>query len=184
LEGITSEERKQRLLELFRGDQPFIRNIIRAAETTFPDFPSYAIPKQRSWHQGPVVLLGDAAHAISPSSGQGASMALEDAVVLAKCLRDISNLEQAFGTYEHLRRERTEQMYEVGVKQDSGKFASGHPMQAWFRDLMTPFFLKRVTPESLEWLYSYRVDWNTPIEARTSEVTESQKIASPISVAK
>ena len=40
LEGITSEERKQRLLELFRGAQPFIRNIIGAAETTFPDFPS------------------------------------------------------------------------------------------------------------------------------------------------
>jgi hypothetical protein len=35
-----------------------------------------------------MIDLGDAAHATSPSSGQGASLAIEDAVVLAKCLRD------------------------------------------------------------------------------------------------
>src|SRR6266516_2178204 len=86
-EGSTSDERKQRLLEVFREDQPFIREVIAAAEEVFPDFPSYAHPKQpASWHRGSVVLIGDAVHAISPSSGQGASMALEDAAVLAKCL--------------------------------------------------------------------------------------------------
>ena len=36
-----------------------------------------------------MIIVGDAAHATSPSSGQGASMAIEDAVVLAKCLRDL-----------------------------------------------------------------------------------------------
>src|SRR2546425_5766081 len=111
----TDEERKQRLLELFRDDQPFIREIIGAAQETFPDFPSYALPTQpASWHKGPVVLLGDAVHAISPSSGQGASMALEDAVVLAKCLRDIEDVEQAFATCEQLRRARTAKMFEIG----------------------------------------------------------------------
>jgi 2-polyprenyl-6-methoxyphenol hydroxylase-like FAD-dependent oxidoreductase len=71
VEGITNDERKQLMLELFREDQPLIRNIIGAAETTFPDFPSYALPMQPGWHKGPVVLAGDAVHAISPSSGQG-----------------------------------------------------------------------------------------------------------------
>ena len=43
-EGGTHEERKQRLLELFRDDQPFIREIIRAAEETFPGFPPTLCP--------------------------------------------------------------------------------------------------------------------------------------------
>jgi 2-polyprenyl-6-methoxyphenol hydroxylase-like FAD-dependent oxidoreductase len=56
-------------------------------ETIFPEFLTYTLPTQpTSWHKGPGVLLGDAVHAISPSSGQGASMALEDAEILARCL--------------------------------------------------------------------------------------------------
>jgi 2-polyprenyl-6-methoxyphenol hydroxylase-like FAD-dependent oxidoreductase len=66
VEAGTNEERRQRLLELFRDDQPFIREIIRAAETIFPDFPTYTLPTQPAvWHKGPIALLGDAVHAIS-----------------------------------------------------------------------------------------------------------------------
>nr|WP_244420824.1 FAD-dependent monooxygenase [Mesorhizobium japonicum] len=36
------------------------------------------------WHTDRVVVLGDAAHAVAPHSGQGASMAIEDAVVLGR----------------------------------------------------------------------------------------------------
>jgi 2-polyprenyl-6-methoxyphenol hydroxylase-like FAD-dependent oxidoreductase len=64
----------------------------------------YDISTQPIWRQGPVVLVGDAIHAVSPNAGQGPSLAVEDAIVLAKCLRDISDLEQAFATYERLRR--------------------------------------------------------------------------------
>ncbi len=164
VEGTTEEERKQQMLEIFRDDQPFIRDIIRAAEPIFPYFPSYVLPKQPStWHKGPVVLLGDAAHAISPSSGQGASMALEDASTLGKCLRDIPDLEQAFTTYEHLRRERTVKMFAVGEHGDSGKHIT-RPIQQWFRDLTTPIFLKLFAgPQASDWVYSYRVDWDKPI---------------------
>ncbi len=42
-----------------------------------------------SWVRDHVVLIGDAAHATSPNMAQGAAMALEDALVLAHCLRDI-----------------------------------------------------------------------------------------------
>ncbi len=60
------------------------------------------------WHRGGMVVLGDAAHAASPASGQGASMALEDAVVLAKALRDIPDRGSALSAFEQLRRPRTE----------------------------------------------------------------------------
>jgi 2-polyprenyl-6-methoxyphenol hydroxylase-like FAD-dependent oxidoreductase len=163
-DGITEEQRRQELIELYRDDQPFIREIITSAETTFPYFSAYALSKQpSSWHKGPIALMGDAAHAISPSSGQGASMALEDAIVLAKCLRDIPNVEEAFATYEHIRRERTVKMYEVGERSDSGKYAI-NPFKQWFRDVTTPFFLKRfANPNASDWMYSYRVDWNTKV---------------------
>jgi 2-polyprenyl-6-methoxyphenol hydroxylase-like FAD-dependent oxidoreductase len=179
-EGITPAERKRQLLELFRDDQPFIRDIIQAAEETFPYFPSYALPKQpASWHEGSVVLMGDAAHAISPSSGQGASMALEDAAILAKCLRDIPDPERAFATYERLRRERTEKMYDVGEHGDSGKHAV-KPMQQWFRDLTTPIFLKLfANPKASEWMYAYRVNWDGPITvpAPTSNASRERELA-------
>ncbi|WP_318552153.1 FAD-dependent monooxygenase [Kitasatospora fiedleri] len=50
------------------------------------------------------MLIGDAAHAASPATGQGASMALEDALVLAKALRDAPTTEAALARYEHHRR--------------------------------------------------------------------------------
>ena len=167
---LTHEERKQRLLKLFRDDQPFMCDIIQSAETTFPDFLTYTLPVQPvSWHKGPVVLVGDAVHAISPSSGQGASMALEDAAILAKCLRDIPDLEQAFETYEQLRRDRTLKMFDLGQRSDSGKFVTS-PTQQWYRDLTTPIFLKLfANPKASDWIYSYRVDWDAPVFAKESD---------------
>lgn len=52
---------------------------------------------------GPATLLGDAAHALTPNLGQGACMALEDALVLAECLSEHSSVSLAFRRYEWLR---------------------------------------------------------------------------------
>lgn len=165
-DGMTDAQRRQQMLSKYTGELPIIREIVEKADETFSYFLSYTLPQQPStWHKGPVALMGDAAHAISPSSGQGASMALEDAVVLAKCLRDIPDLEQAFATYEHLRRERTTRIYKLGVNGDLGKHKI-RPMDVWFRDLTTPIFLKLFANEKASaWIYSYRVDWETKVKA-------------------
>ena len=63
-----------------------------------------------TWHRGPGVLVGDAANATSPNAGQGASLAMEDALVLAKCLRDLPDTGQAPAADELLRRQRAEQV--------------------------------------------------------------------------
>ncbi len=57
---------------------------------------SNGIDALRAWHSGRMIVIGDAAHAPSPSSGQGASLSIEDAVVLAKSLRDLSTPQAAF----------------------------------------------------------------------------------------
>ncbi|GCE28897.1 FAD-dependent oxidoreductase [Dictyobacter alpinus] len=161
---IDPHQQKQTLLDLYQDDQPLIRQTIQNAESIFPYFLSYALPEQpASWHQGPIVLLGDAVHAVAPSSGQGASQALEDSGILAKCLRDIPQLEQAFSTYEHLRRARTRKIYQAGQQGDSGKHATT-PSQQFFRDLTTPIFLKLfANPKASDWMYSYRINWNQPL---------------------
>ena len=68
-----------------------------------------------------MVIIGDAVHATSPSSGQGASMAIEDAVVLAKCLRDIPDTAAAFASFKKLRRERVERVVKHGKRSGDGK---------------------------------------------------------------
>ncbi|MFE3203350.1 FAD-dependent monooxygenase [Embleya sp. NPDC059237] len=55
---------------------------------------------------GRVALLGDAAHAMPPHLGQGACMAIEDAVVLAACLHTHQNQATALATYDKTRRPR------------------------------------------------------------------------------
>jgi 2-polyprenyl-6-methoxyphenol hydroxylase-like FAD-dependent oxidoreductase len=137
--------------------------MIRSTESTIIAYPIYDIFRQPIWHQGSVVLVGDAIHAISPNAGQGASLAVEDAIVLAKCLRDREELSQAFATYERLRRERVERMVRYGRSAGQGKVMT-NAIQVWFRDLLTPFFLKLfANPAALDWGYSYKVDWDEPV---------------------
>jgi len=67
-------------------------------------------PLKGRWGEGRVTLLGDAAHPSTPNLGQGACLAVEDAVVLARCLREqrdgTRGVEGALRRYEGLRRER------------------------------------------------------------------------------
>lgn len=65
-----------------------------------------------NWGDGPVTLLGDAAHPMLTSLGQGAGVAIEDAAVLAHCLATIQDTRTALRTYENRRRERARAMVE------------------------------------------------------------------------
>ncbi|MEU6676195.1 FAD-dependent monooxygenase [Streptomyces sp. NPDC046925] len=67
----------------------------------------YDLPPLPSFVHGRVALLGDAAHAMTPNLGQGACQALEDAVTLAHCLDDTTDMTAALRSYDLLRRPRT-----------------------------------------------------------------------------
>jgi 2-polyprenyl-6-methoxyphenol hydroxylase-like FAD-dependent oxidoreductase len=115
------------------------------------------LPAAATWHRDRMVLIGDAAHAPSPSSGQGASQAVESAVQLARCLRDLPEGE-AFAAYEALRRPRIERIIAMARRTNSGKAAG--PVARIVRDLTMPVAMKLMAkPEKMAWLTEYRIDW-------------------------
>jgi 2-polyprenyl-6-methoxyphenol hydroxylase-like FAD-dependent oxidoreductase len=66
----------------------------------------YDRPPTRQWSRGRVTLVGDAAHPMTPNSGQGACQALEDAVALGETVKRESDLSEALGLYERRRLRR------------------------------------------------------------------------------
>jgi 2-polyprenyl-6-methoxyphenol hydroxylase-like FAD-dependent oxidoreductase len=95
------------LLPQLGDDQTLAAGIVRAAHQVLVTN-AYDLPHLGNWHRDHMLIIGDAAHAASPATGQGASMALEDAVILAKSLRDRPDPASAFVTYEQLRRDRVQ----------------------------------------------------------------------------
>ena len=114
-----------------------------------------------------MVIIGDAVHATSPSSGQGASLAIEDAIVLAKCLRDIPDTAAAFAAFKKLRQDRVERVVKHGKRSGDGKaqgrVGAGDPGPRAADD-----HAQDGRPgNSLSWMYDYRIDWSAPaISAR------------------
>jgi salicylate hydroxylase/6-hydroxynicotinate 3-monooxygenase len=68
-----------------------------------------------AWSQGRVVLIGDACHPMTPYMAQGAATSIEDAAVLARCLKDvsISGVETAFRRFEAHRKPRTSKIQAI-----------------------------------------------------------------------
>ena len=79
--------RRAYLLEAFAGWAFDLPDVLAATpDDRILQNDIYDRPPARRWHRGRVVLLGDAAHPTTPNLGQGACMAIEDAVVLARAL--------------------------------------------------------------------------------------------------
>jgi 2-polyprenyl-6-methoxyphenol hydroxylase-like FAD-dependent oxidoreductase len=113
---------RELLLPLLRRDTTPAAGVVAVTTDRLMVTNTMEIPTGTPWRSGRVLTIGDAAHAASPATGQGASMALEDAVVLAKCLRDAPGTEAALSLYESLRRPRVEDNVTV-----SGNISRGTP---------------------------------------------------------
>ncbi|MBP2705580.1 FAD-dependent monooxygenase [Microbispora sp. RL4-1S] len=159
LAAVAPDRWRARLMDLFDGEAGPMRQIIAATEHILPGWNTYDLPKVPTWSRDGMVLIGDAAHATSPASGQGASMAIEDAVVLARCLRDTPETSAAFRAYEGLRRERVERIVAYGKRNGDGK-APGR-FGAAVRDLVLPVIMRQVERRnSLAWIHDYRIAWD------------------------
>ncbi len=79
------------------------------------------LKKLKSWSDGPVFLLGDAAHATTPNMGQGGCQGIEDAYYFAKALRTSNNLQTLGQRFEKVRRKKVD--YIVNNSWNFGKMA-------------------------------------------------------------
>ncbi|GAA1813280.1 FAD-dependent monooxygenase [Luedemannella flava] len=164
LAAITPGQWRARLVDLFADDTGPMLDIIAATGHIFPAWNTYDFPRVPTWHNDRMVLVGDAVHAASPSSGQGASLAIEDAVVLGRCLRDLDDPAVAFTAFRAARRQRVERVVAQGRRNGNGKMQG--PVGAAIRDLILPVVMRRVAEKDLlGWMYDYRVDWDEPATA-------------------
>ncbi|WP_326691143.1 MULTISPECIES: FAD-dependent monooxygenase [unclassified Streptomyces] len=158
VEAVSHEVWQRRLLDKHRKDHAPVPQLIQDTQDGILGYPIYDMPSIPTWYKGRVCLVGDAAHATSPHVGQGASMAMEDSIVLAKCLRDLPDVKTAFAAFQGLRKERVEKIIKEGRKTGNQKAAT-NGLQRTVRDLVLPFFLKLGVKATLP-VYSYRVDWD------------------------
>lgn len=157
LEKIPPEVWLTKVRALHRDAVEPIRHILARADSVIGAWPLYNMPPLPAWHTRRICLIGDAAHAVSPSTGQGASLAIEDAVSLAMCLRDNAEPLKAFEGYVDMQKARAERIVEFG--RQIGDRKVGSTMGSWFRDLTLPFFL-RMGRSATRKQYSYQIDWD------------------------
>jgi 2-polyprenyl-6-methoxyphenol hydroxylase-like FAD-dependent oxidoreductase len=162
--ATTPEQWRRRLIELFAADRGPASDLIAAGALELVADNTHDLPKVPVWHRGPMVIVGDAAHAPSPSSGQGASMAAEDAVVLAMCLRDQADLAGALAAFEGRRRRRVERIVAYGARTGSTKTPGA--VGRVVRDLALPVIFRLLANDrSRAWMYEHHLDWEAGVRA-------------------
>ncbi len=107
-ESWSQRSEVSEVLDEFAEFHPLVRSIIHATPPPLCyKWGLFSRQPLESWSVGRVSLLGDAAHPILPFMGQGAVMAIEDGIVLARCLAASSNVAEALRRYEAARVNRT-----------------------------------------------------------------------------
>lgn len=156
----SGEAQRARLIELHRDDPAWVRAVIAATPSLLGPWRIHELTAMPRWSEGRVGLIGDAAHAMSPSAGQGASLAMEDALVLSQCLRDVAEPAAAFALFERLRRPRVEAIFRAAQRTSNHKALS--PIGAWFRDRMLPLFLP-AAGRAQSAAYAFKLDWEQTV---------------------
>ena len=150
--AMSQDEIRQHLKQFHTGWHDPIPQILDAAEdivvTDTLDVATLPI-----WSRGRALLIGDAAHATSPHAGQGASLALEDALRLGRLMQDGHELGHTFRRFEAERRPRAEKIVALARRNGNSK-REFSPTGAWIRDRMLKLLLP-VTAKGMDWIYAY-----------------------------
>ena len=135
-------------LQAFAGWHPAVTEMIAAV----PQSPRWGLFARRPlahWSRGPVVLIGDAAHAMLPHHGQGANQTIEDAAVLAAELAGSSDVQVALRRYAARRQARTRRVQLVSWAASAALHLPDGPA-AQRRDAELALL-----PERLSWIHGY-----------------------------
>lgn len=125
-EAIPTADIRKEVEDLFAGWPEPVAHIIRATPANAIRLIAvHDLEPLHTWSRANVLLVGDAAHAPLPTSGQGACQALEDAWHLVRCLDGASgNLDKAFRAFTKIRSPKTAKLAEQGRVFARGLFAT------------------------------------------------------------
>ena len=186
LKAIDIDELKKILLDIPGGWPDHIQRLVKDTDVIQRGTIHTLMPLP-SWYRGRAVLVGDAAHAVSPHSGQGASLALEDAMYLAKLLRlalrkeegegGVSTkkaLEELFGLFQEARKDRAEavvaegkrrgeprkKLIRTGDEKDAELEVPPGPVKQWFLDMFVKAIFTFLVPIMFKQLTGYVITWD------------------------
>jgi len=138
----------KRLFEGYPEPVPSLVGRLRSSdELWFSPFEEVSPP---AWSRGRVVLIGDAAHATAPNMAEGASLAIEDALVLADCLSAGGDVSPALAAYVERRAARVAHVQHMTRRRDRLRYlhpalrravmrVAGHAtFRAHYRPLLAP----------------------------------------------
>ncbi len=153
IESWSARGTPEELARDFEGWHDDIQAFIRAIEAPYKWALMVRAPLER-WTSGRVTLLGDAAHSMLPFLAQGAIMAIEDGLVLARALAKYA-VPEALAHYEAARRDRTRRTVE-GSAANMHRFhnrALADPAQA--RSFIDREWASQRIADRYEWLFRY-----------------------------
>jgi 2-polyprenyl-6-methoxyphenol hydroxylase-like FAD-dependent oxidoreductase len=150
--AMSQDELRRHLRDFHAGWHDPIPRIIDAAENIMVT-DTLDVATLPTWSRQRTLLIGDAAHATTPHAGQGASLALEDAMRLGRLMHDGQELKVTFQNFEQERRPRAERIVAVARRNGNSKrefSAAG----GWIRDRMLKLLLP-VSARGMDFMYAY-----------------------------
>lgn len=135
-ESDEPEGRKAKLQRLLTGWHASARDLVAGTpDSAISKNAIYDRPAARGWSKGRALLIGDAAHPTTPNLGQGGGMAIEDAAMLARCLKHFPDHAMAFRRFEELRFPRVKKIVDRSrVWGVMGQWSN--PIACGFRNLL------------------------------------------------
>lgn len=179
LASTTPAQWREWLVELFAVDPTPAAEIVAATGDELIADNIYDVPGLPLWHRDGMLVIGDAAHATSPAAGQGASMALEDAVMLAKSLRDLPDRDQAFVVYEQLRRNRVARVAADSARLTARPATADQQQRARENRIAREQYARRPSAPP-RWMFDYPLAWDVPVTPQLAvETAAAQRCTDP-----
>ena len=150
--AMSQDQLRQHLRKFHAGWHDPILPIIDAAENIVVT-DTLDVATLPTWSRKRTLLIGDAAHATSPHAGQGASLALEDAMRLGRLMQSRQELSLTFQNFEAERRPRAEKIVALARRNGNSK-REFSPTGAWIRNRMMKLMLP-LGARAMDFMYAY-----------------------------